>query len=203
MLYLWLQPTKKMTPETPDFLTHEVFEKLFLKCERNCIAHAMTIVRDQEVAHDMVNESFAILWAQRGNIENTNLDGYVFRTLHNLCLQYRRSLQRKQAAYEKIQNKELRVMQYYTEVLESCNPGELFESEMQAIYTRQMEQLPELTRTIFNENRINGKTYQQIAEQYGITMRKVEREIRHVLEKLRTSPLKDYLTMLMAVICWL
>lgn len=191
-----------MAVETQNFLTHEAFEKLFRRCERNCIAHAMTIVRDLEVAHDMVNESFAILWAQRENIENTNLDGYVFRTLHNLCLQHRRSLTREQAAYEKIQKQELRVMQHYTEVLESSNPEQLFETEMQAIYAHQMAELPELTRNIFNENRLNGKTYQQIADQYSITTRKVEREIRHVLDKLRTSPLKDYLTILMAVI-WL
>lgn len=50
-------------------------------------------------------------------------------------------------------------------------------------------------RDIFLSSRFENLTYNEIAEKYNITPRKVKREIQHVLEIMRTS-LKDYLPLL-------
>lgn len=50
-------------------------------------------------------------------------------------------------------------------------------------------------RDIFLSSRFENLTYNEIAEKYSITPRKVKREIQHVLEIMRTS-LKDYLPLL-------
>lgn len=47
-------------------------------------------------------------------------------------------------------------------------------------------------RNIFLSSRFENLTYNEIAEKYGISPRKVKREMQHALEILRTS-LKDYL----------
>lgn len=51
--------------------------------------------------------------------------------------------------------------------------------------------MPKLTSDIFSD-RLNGKSYREIAEKYGITQRSVTYEISKVLAVLKTA-LEDYL----------
>lgn len=56
--------------------------------------------------------------------------------------------------------------------------------------------MPKETRDIFMSSRFEDLTYNEIAEKYGISPRKVKREIQNALEILRTS-LKDYLPLVL------
>ena len=57
-------------------------------------------------------------------------------------------------------------------------------------------EMPELSAQIFIANRFEDQTYQQIAERYGISVRKVTREIQRCLHLLRED-LGDYLPVVM------
>lgn len=59
--------------------------------------------------------------------------------------------------------------------------------------------LPELTRCIFRDNRFEHKTYEEIAQKYGISVWKVAREIQATLQTLRLA-LKDYLPILLILL---
>lgn len=188
-----------MTLQATTFLTPQLFDKLFRQYETRCIRYAMTIVRDAEVARDMVHDSFTTLWEHRDQIEDLNIEAYIFRIVRNNCIMHRRSIQRGQELYEKIKTQERGVMDYYTHAIESCNPEELFQREVMEIYTHQMEQLPELSQQIFSANRVQGLTYKQIAEQLDIPVKKVDKEIQRVVLHLRHS-LKDYLVVTIALL---
>ena len=79
-----------------------------------------------------------------------------------------------------------------TSVLGKDFSGTVFSKEIIRIYRNVLNGLPEQTRNIFTSSRDENLTYNEIAEKYGITPRKVKREIQNTLELLRIS-LKDYL----------
>lgn len=189
-------------PETPTILTQSLFDSLFRRYERKLCAIAYTYVRDESTARDIVHDSFMSIWNHRGDVEFTNIDAYLFRTVRNRCLEYRRSRQLERDVYEKILMKERGVMDYYTRTIECCDPNELFRSEILEICRQQLEQMPELTRRIFTARKFEGLSYKEIAERLAINPKKVDKELQHAACRLRLS-LKDYLAILVLIAGWL
>mgnify|MGYP004573198013 FL=1 len=73
---------------------------------------------------------------------------------------------------------------------------DIFSAEVEGIFRKFLADLPELSLNIFISSRFEDLTYEEIAQKYGVTPRKVKREIQKALEKLRAS-LKDYLPVLL------
>ena len=74
-------------------LSHQMFDQLFRQNKRQLFIVAFSYVRDEDVAQDIVNDSFMSLWERRESIEPTNLKAYLFRVVKNNCLHYRRDHQ--------------------------------------------------------------------------------------------------------------
>ena len=82
-------------------------------------------------------------------------------------------------------------------LLEDCDLSKvLFHKDVEEIFRRRLAEMPELSAQIFIANRFEDQTYQQIAERYGISVRKVTREIQRCLHLLRED-LGDYLPVVM------
>lgn len=172
-------------------LTQQSFDELFRQYEKKLCAIAYSYVRDADTARDVVQDSFALLWGHRNDIEFTNVEAYLFRIVKNRCLEYRRNTRIGKNVYEKILIKERGMMDYYTRTIESCNPDELFRSEIMEICRAELERMPNLTREIFT-HRLNGKSYKEIAELMNVSLKKVDNELQNAVSRLRLS-LKDYL----------
>src|SRR5699024_459519 len=76
--------------------------------------------------------------------------------------------------------------------LEACDPGQLFASEVAAIVQQEIGRMPEPMRGIFVASRFEGRTYQEIADATGISVRNVKAAIQRALGIMREA-LKDYL----------
>ena len=76
--------------------------------------------------------------------------------------------------------------------LEAIDPRELFSDEVETIVRRSLEELPELTRRVFEARRFEGRSYKEIADQNGNSERRVEFEQEKAIRQLRVA-LKDYL----------
>ena len=140
-----------------------------------------------------------VIWETRDSIQANNIEAYLFGIVRNRCLKYRRSQLIGKNVFEKIQTKERGVMEFYTRAIESCNPQEMFRTEIMEICENQLGQMSELTRRIFVAQRIDGKSYKEIAEEFNISIKKVDKELQRAASKLRIS-LKDYLGALLLFI---
>lgn len=180
-------------------LTEESFNRLFLQYKQKLFVLAYGMVRSKEAAQDIVNESFMVIWETRDSIQANNIEAYLFGIVRNRCLKYRRSQLIGKNVFEKIQTKERGVMEFYTRAIESCNPQEMFRTEIMEICENQLGQMSELTRRIFVAQRIDGKSYKEIAEEFNISIKKVDKELQRAASKLRIS-LKDYLGALLLFI---
>lgn len=169
------------------------FGELFLKYKDRFLAIAVSYIRDEAAAEDIVVESFTNFWERREEIELTTLpQAYIMTSVKNKCLNYLRDMETRMRAEQRIQDNAYKALQAEISIMESEDMNRLFYSEAAKIFKDLMETMPELTREIFYSSRFRDMTYNEIAEKYNVSPRKVKREIQKVLEGIRAS-LKDYL----------
>ena len=182
--------------DTASSFSQQLFEQLFRQYKRKYLLIANSYVRDSKTAEDIVHDSFMAVWEHRDNINGANIEAYLYKVIRNNCLMYRRNQQIGQAVYEQIKLKERSAMDYYTRAIESCDPDILFRNEILEICRAQLEQMPELTQQIFKARRLGeGKSYKEIAEQFGIPQKKVDKQLQQAVTKLRRA-LKDFFSII-------
>lgn len=174
-------------------ITSIEFGKLFLKYREKFIAIARSYVRDEVAAEDIVAESFTNFWDNRGTIELQTLpEAYILQTVKNRSLNYLRDKATKMRIEQKMQDNAYIAIMADVQALKSTDMGRIFSKDIEKIFMDFIATMPEMTRNIFMASRYDELTYQEIAERYGISQRKVKREIQNVLARMRVS-LKDYL----------
>lgn len=174
-------------------ITPNEFGRLFLKYREKFISIARSYTRDEVVAEDIVAESFTNFWDNREKIELQTLpEAYILQAVKNRCLNWLRDRATKMRIERNMQDNACRAMMTEINVLDSTDMGLIFRSDIERIFRKRFESLPEMTRNIFLASRLDDMTYREIAEKYGISERKVKRDIQNVLSVMRHS-LKDYL----------
>ncbi len=176
------------------------FGKLFISNRDSFIAIARSYVRDQAVAEDIVSECFTTFWDKRESIDIlTSYEAYIVKSIKNKCLNYLRDNARTVSS-EDSDNPDMtrHINTILTEmsILESGEMDAIYSSEVRKIFTKFLTDMPELPMNIFLSSRFEDLTYEKIAQKYGVTPRKVKRDIQKTLEKLRIE-LKDYLPLLL------
>lgn len=169
------------------------FGDLYDQYRQRFVIIARRYVRDRIVAEDIVADSFVSFWNNRSNIpSDSNLPAYILTIVKNNCLNWLHSQQIHLRIENQIQTTQARLVESSIRSLESCDPERLFALEVRNIVKNATERMPELTRMVFIKSRNEGKTYAEIAEECGISVRQVTSEIQKSLAILRNE-LKDYM----------
>ena len=180
-------------------ISAEEFGRLFLRFKDKFISIACSFTRDRAAAEDIVTESFTAFWNGREHIELKSLpEAYVLQSVRNRCLNYMSNKAVRMLIEGDINSVSARAVEMEADILSEESISFLFRDEVQEIFMNFMKTMPDLTRKIFLASRMEGLTYNEIAERYGVTPRKVKRDIQKVLEIMRIS-LKDYLPVLLLV----
>lgn len=178
---------------TAQEITPGEFGKLFLKYRDKFISIARSYTRDEMVAEDIVAESFTNFWDNRGKIDiQTVPEAYILQSIRNRCMNWLRDKAVRMRIEQNMQDNAYIAMIADLHALESSDIGKIFRSDIAKIFREFLSTMPELTRNIFLDSRFGDMTYAEIAEKYGVSQRKVKRDIQTVLANMRTS-LKDYL----------
>ena len=173
-------------------LGEEEFGRLFNKCRIPFTTVANSYVHDAAVAEDLVNDSFVRLWEKRNGILTENFEAYLFQIVIRKCLDFLRSEQTQTKIRQNIHDTSYRMLTYEINSLESCDPGRLYASEVETLFRECIDHMPSITREVFLANRFRNMTYQEIAEERGMSVRQVTSEMQTALQLLRRT-LKDYL----------
>ena len=176
------------------------FGKLFVTHRSRFIAIARSYVRDLAAAEDIVSESFTAFWDRKDDIEiKSSPEAYILRSVRNRCLNYLRDNSRTvlaEGSSDPEVNSRIHTMMSEISILESGEMDAIYTAEVKSIFRKFLADMPELSQNIFLSSRFEDLTYAEIAQKYGVTQRKVKREIQKALETLRIS-LKDYLPVLL------
>ena len=177
-------------------ISAQEFGQLFLRYRDRFVSIAMSYLRDEVAAEDIVSECFTNFWDMRDRIEITTVpEAYILQSVKNKCLNYLRDKSTRMRIQQQMYSDSYRAVMAEIGVLGKNEFGIIFRSDIAAIFKKMMDEMPESTRRIFFSSRFEDLTYNEIAAKYGVSPRKVKREIQHVLEIMRIS-LRDYLPLI-------
>lgn len=128
-------------------------------------------VHNTEDARDIVGDAFLRFLELEGRWDGAkNMRALFFSVLHNKCMDFLRRLQCYQSA------------EGYIKQTASCFSDDEFtalcQRELFGIIGRTVSALPEMQKRVFREIRLEGKSYKEVGEQFGISMRSVEHQLR-------------------------
>ena len=178
-------------------ISAQKFGRMFMQWRRKFSAIAQSYVHDSVAAEDIVSECFLSFWSKRAEIElKTVPEAYILQSVKNRCLNWLRDRQSKLRREQHLDSRDLLAVEAEISALEGEDFGALFSAEVEKIFKDRLATFPALTRDIFLSSRFDGMTYDEIAAKYGVSPRKVKREIQRVLADIRIA-LQDYLPLLL------
>ena len=174
-------------------ISSQEFGQIFVNYRDKFVSIAKSYVRDEVVAEDIVAEAFTNFWDNRDSIDlQTIPEAYILQSVKNRCSNYLRDRATRVRIQQKMHDESYSAMLIDIDILSHNSMGFLFEDEVKTIFMDFMKTLPDMTRNIFFSSRFDDLTYQEIADKYNVTPRKVKRDIQNVLALMRKS-LKDYM----------
>lgn len=161
-----------------------VFEDVFKSHFKNLHAYACTIVKDDAMAEEMVQNVFCKIWERKAHLTiQTSLTAYLYRAVYHESLNYIKHLKVKTA----YQSYATRMNQQSDNAEKKVLLGELEERLRTAL-----QELPEQCRTIFQMSRFEELKYQEIADRLGLSIKTVENQMGKALKLMRLK-LIDFL----------
>lgn len=160
------------------------------------VRFAQSYLHNETEAEDVVADVFSKVWETRDNLRDSysEVKAYIYTLLRNRCVDIIRRNAKKNDIhthlYRNISDEELNVLENVDVI------HKVFASEVQAILRGATDKLDERSMSIFTDNRVNGMTYKEIADKYGMTFDQVAKNISKTLAVL-SRELKDYLPLLL------
>ena len=157
-----------------------VFDFIFSYYYSGLCAYCERITKNQDTAEDIVQELFVNLWIKHHQIHITSsLKNYLFTSVKNRSLDYRKHEQRKVIKLNKIAE----------ESVPEENLSSLWfaEAELRAVVENSLQKLPPRCREVFELSRLKGLNNQEIADKLHLSKRTVELQVSNALKLLRTE----------------
>lgn len=169
-----------------------VFERVFKSHFKSLHAYAFTILKDEAVAEDVVQNVFLRLWknTEEANIQSA-ITAYLYRAVHNESLNV--------VKHEKVKSAHKLFVAHSMRNETDNASKKILQSELEQKLRVALSELPEQCRTIFQMSRFDELKYQEIADKLSISIKTVENQMGKALKLLRLK-LVDFLPLL---ILWL
>ncbi len=170
----------------------QVFEQLFRQYYTSLCRYAYSIVKDLDDAEEVVQTVFVTIWEKRLDFEiNLSLKSYLYRAVHNHCLNRLKHNKIKEAHQEYVGYFGEQHYEAVTEVIER--------NELEIKIKDAIEKLPEQCKIIFKLSRFDELKYQEIANQMGLSIKTIENQIGKALKIMRLE-LADFLPVIIFIL---
>ncbi|MBB5619220.1 RNA polymerase sigma-70 factor (ECF subfamily) [Pedobacter cryoconitis] len=165
-----------------------VFEHLFKTHYKALHVYVNTMIRDEEMAEEIVQNRFMKFWEKRDllNIQ-TSVKAYLYKCVHNDTLNFLK--------HEKVKIRHQNFTIHATQESEPASHRVELNELASKVHTA-MEDLPEQCRLIFHMSRFEELKYREIADQLGLSVKTVETQMGKALRILRLK-LVDFLVLLL------
>ncbi len=160
------------------------FESLFHQFHQGMLLYAISILKNEATAEEIVQDVFYNIWKNRGefNLKNT-WQAYLYKAVYNNAIMYIRK-----------HNKEILLGDNSLINIEGTtdDPSEKMEYKgLRKDVEITLKKLPERTQNIFSMSRFEGMKYQEIANKLEISIKTVEANMGRALKAFRVS-LRNY-----------
>ena len=153
------------------------FDELFRSSYARLVRMGMSIVRDQAVAEEVVQDVMLELWRRRTQLAlDISLQAYLIRATRNRALNHVRheKVEQRGAVLAAADNPRTPAAAHRAEA-----------NELGVAYRRALEELTPRCREVFEMSRVQGLRYSEIAEALGVSVKAVEAHMGKALKTLR------------------
>lgn len=166
------------------------FKKLFVSYYSPLCEYASQYVPDH-YAEEIVEDLMVYLWENRKSLQiSSSVKSYLFTATKYRCLNAIKSQQCHQQKHSEIYD----ALHVHFEDPDYYLSGELADQIEKAI-----ESLPDSYKEVFIRSRMQEMSYQEIADELGVSKKTIEYRMSNALKLLRTA-LKDYLPLMPLVL---
>ena len=168
----------------------EAFKKVFTTYYSLLYHYAFTIIPEEAIAEEIVQNVFFKLWLKKDKLEILHsVKAYLYKSIHNECMdQLKKRRYRGLFISHMVNNNK--------NLVSGEDAGRKVEmNELEKELRKALNDLPNDCRTIFQLSRFEGLKYRQIADQLGLSIKTVEAQMGKALKRLRVS-LAEFLSLL-------
>ena len=137
-------------------------------------------IKDEDVAKDIVQDTYEKVWRKVNDIESTNAKSYMFTAAHHTLVDYTRKA-KKQGIYTEAVESSLRHEKHYSDIKEILNVA--------------LDKLPEIQKSVVLLRDYEGYNYSEIGKITNLT----ENQVKVYIFRARAF-LKNYIGKLEVVI---
>lgn len=153
----------------------EWFKDVFNKNYNYIFNYIFYLSGDSELSEDLAQDVFLQLWEKRNTIKNDTIKPFLFTIARNAFLKSVRRVK-----YD------LKFKSTWFETTENESPEFIAEmKEFDQKLQKAIAGLPEKCRTIYLMNRMDDMTYSEIADNLGVTVKAIEKQMSKALSLLR------------------
>ena len=169
-----------------------VFEQVFKTHYKNLHAYALTMLKDDDEAEEMVQQVFFKLWERAEHLSfSGSIAAYLYRAVHNESLNFLK--------HQKVKSAHHMHVAYSMKNKSEQVHGKMMTKELEKKFREALSELPEQCRTVFQMSRFEEMKYKEIADKLEISIKTVENHMGKALKLLRTK-LVDYLPFLLILL---
>ena len=154
-------------------------------------------VKDHFLAETIVGDTIFHLWEIRETLEiSVSIRSYLLRAVRNRCINYLNSeWEKREISFSSLMPDE--ITDDKMTISDSHPLGTLLERELEEEIYKAIDKLPDECRRIFDKSRFEGKSYEEISQELGISVNTVKYHIKNALASLQTNLSKYLITLLL------
>ena len=156
-------------------------------------------LKDQFLSETIVGDTIFHLWEIRETLDiSVSIRSYLLRAVRNRCINYLNSeREKREIAFSALMPDEMTDDKI---ILSDSYPlGTLLERELENEIYKAIDKLPDECRRVFAKSRFEGKSYEEISRELGISVNTVKYHIKNALALLQKR-LDNYLHLLIIYI---
>ncbi|MCH2173326.1 sigma-70 family RNA polymerase sigma factor [Myxococcota bacterium] len=168
---------------------HAAFGLLVARHQDRVYRLAKRVLRDEELARDVVQDSFLKAYRSLERFEGrSSFYTWLYRLVMNRCIDYKR----RDRTPSQVELEEGRALDLAAGAVEGSGPeggalGEVYRGELRSKVAVAIEALPEDSRQTFELREIDGLSYAEIARIQGIPKGTVMSRLHYARRRLREA----------------
>ena len=163
---------------------HQAFTSIFNKYKAQLASNLYKLLRSQEIAQDILQDTFVTLWENRHQLdENKSLKSFIFTIAANKTKNtFRRAS--TDANYKEM------LLKYYEE---DYNPilDNIYQNEKLQLLENLLDKLTPQQKNIIQLAKIEQKSHKEIADELGISEQTVHTHVRDANKTLKSLIIKN------------
>ena len=164
------------------------FELLFKLYHTPLCNYAKVYVKHLDIADDIVQDTFIRIWESRSGLDPCqSLKAYLYRSVHNNCINHFRKKQVDNRLTKEYQAEIRQRIELLERNFSESSLDRLVAQELEISIQKSIDGLPGQCREVFILSRYNDLSYQQIADKLSVSINTVKTQLSRALNKIREN----------------